>query len=621
MGRPGAVPREPAAASSSATAARSRSSSATPSSRSSAHRHARGRRRARDAGRARDPRGDRRAHRENPASTCTSGSASTRARRSWHLRPAGRGRGNGRRRRHQHRQPARERGAARRHPRRRGDLPGDGGGDRVPPARAGPGEGQEREPVRAWEVLGSKEDAARAASDAPFVGRRNASCRARGALDAVVRDRRATLATVIGSRDRQEPPGRRAGAPGRARSERLLGPLPRVRRGHHVLAGGRDRKEAAGIAVSDDDRTSSRPSSARCSSGSDRRRGRAAEVAAAFAHLIGAPSDAARHLRGRGITRSELHWGVRRLFELLPERPLVLVFEDLHWAEPTLLELLAFLCERPKGPILVLAKARPELAETGAAIAAPGPRPRRHRDRAHGARRERQRAAARRARSAGRRRLRGRARSGNARRQPALPRGDRCACSRTRAARRRRGGRLRRAAGADEPPVADRLPPRPALGRGEAGRRRTLRSSGTLFWTGAVAHLDGGRRGRRAARRARPPRPRPADAVSNVAGELEWAFKHVAHPRRRVRAAAEARSGRGCTRGAPSGLGPPRRRGALDRDRRLPPRAGAASSRARSATPTPSRPSRRPSTRWRGQPRRPNAARGSARPSASTRAR
>jgi tetratricopeptide (TPR) repeat protein len=54
----------------------------------------------------------------------------------------------------------------------------------------------------------------------------------------------------------------------------------------------------------------------------------------------------------------------RRLCETLArERPLVLVFDDLHWAEPTFLELLELVAERGEGPILVVCLARDELLE------------------------------------------------------------------------------------------------------------------------------------------------------------------------------------------------------------------------------------------------------------------
>ena len=57
-------------------------------------------------------------------------------------------------------------------------------------------------------------------------------------------------------------------------------------------------------------------------------------------------------------------WAVRRLFEALAhKRPLVLLFEDVHWAEPTLLDLIEQLAERATGRILVLCIARPELLD------------------------------------------------------------------------------------------------------------------------------------------------------------------------------------------------------------------------------------------------------------------
>jgi DNA-binding SARP family transcriptional activator len=59
----------------------------------------------------------------------------------------------------------------------------------------------------------------------------------------------------------------------------------------------------------------------------------------------------------------ETFWAVRRLFEALAgERPVVLVFEDLHWAELTLLDLIEYLTATG-APILLLGLARPELLE------------------------------------------------------------------------------------------------------------------------------------------------------------------------------------------------------------------------------------------------------------------
>jgi DNA-binding SARP family transcriptional activator len=55
---------------------------------------------------------------------------------------------------------------------------------------------------------------------------------------------------------------------------------------------------------------------------------------------------------------------VRLFFEWnARDRPLVLVFDDVHWAEPALLDLAEQLGERAEGPILTLCLARPELRE------------------------------------------------------------------------------------------------------------------------------------------------------------------------------------------------------------------------------------------------------------------
>jgi class 3 adenylate cyclase/tetratricopeptide (TPR) repeat protein len=61
----------------------------------------------------------------------------------------------------------------------------------------------------------------------------------------------------------------------------------------------------------------------------------------------------------------EIAWAVRRLLEsLASERPVVVVFDDLHWAELTFLRLVQYLGEfcRDK-PILIVGCSRPEVAE------------------------------------------------------------------------------------------------------------------------------------------------------------------------------------------------------------------------------------------------------------------
>ena len=65
------------------------------------------------------------------------------------------------------------------------------------------------------------------------------------------------------------------------------------------------------------------------------------------------------------LTSEEAFGAVRRLIEALGhERPLVLVVEDIHWAEPSLLDLLDDLCDWVRdAPVMLLCLARPELLD------------------------------------------------------------------------------------------------------------------------------------------------------------------------------------------------------------------------------------------------------------------
>ena len=63
---------------------------------------------------------------------------------------------------------------------------------------------------------------------------------------------------------------------------------------------------------------------------------------------------------------AELFWGIRELLEgLARTRPVVLVIDDVHWAAPTLLDLVEHLVERVvDAPILVVCTARPLMLES-----------------------------------------------------------------------------------------------------------------------------------------------------------------------------------------------------------------------------------------------------------------
>jgi class 3 adenylate cyclase/tetratricopeptide (TPR) repeat protein len=70
-----------------------------------------------------------------------------------------------------------------------------------------------------------------------------------------------------------------------------------------------------------------------------------------------------------GLTRTtvsvdETIWAARKLVEIIARsKPLILIFEDIHWAEPTFLDLIEHLTGTTSAPLFVLATARDELLE------------------------------------------------------------------------------------------------------------------------------------------------------------------------------------------------------------------------------------------------------------------
>ena len=91
----------------------------------------------------------------------------------------------------------------------------------------------------------------------------------------------------------------------------------------------------------------------------------AAEVAARLSLALG-PGNGGR------LDGAEIFWAARRLFEALARsRPLLVVFEDLHWAESTFLDLVESLAvQHGRSPVVLVCVARPELIEQRPAWAA-----------------------------------------------------------------------------------------------------------------------------------------------------------------------------------------------------------------------------------------------------------
>jgi class 3 adenylate cyclase len=99
--------------------------------------------------------------------------------------------------------------------------------------------------------------------------------------------------------------------------------------------------------------------------------------------LIGGDSEAARlgpvlaSFLGHGEPRSteESFWAVRRLLErLASDVPLIVVVDDIQWAEPLFWDLLDHLVEWTAAPVLLIALARPELRELRPELTQPGRR-------------------------------------------------------------------------------------------------------------------------------------------------------------------------------------------------------------------------------------------------------
>ena len=89
------------------------------------------------------------------------------------------------------------------------------------------------------------------------------------------------------------------------------------------------------------------------------------------------PADAVADLLGLAIgvleavhgerSQQEISWAAREWAQLMSQtQPLVLVFEDIHWAEEPLLALIEHMTPVVRGPLLILCLARPDLLDVRA---------------------------------------------------------------------------------------------------------------------------------------------------------------------------------------------------------------------------------------------------------------
>jgi len=227
------------------------------------------------------------------------------------------------------------------------------------------------EPVSVWEVVRERPADAPTWRDTPLVGRDDELHALREFAEATLGRPEPGLATVVGS-------------PGIGKSRLLaqlldeLDPDCAVYRGRCLPYGegitywpvNEILKAAAGILHDEDAVSSSAKLGALLEGLPTADADQLRTVATAVSHLSGVATTPQGTYASEELSQAELHWGLRRLFELLAgQRPTVLLFEDLHWAEPTLLEFLRFMLDGVAGvPLLLLGSARPEAVETGSPL-------------------------------------------------------------------------------------------------------------------------------------------------------------------------------------------------------------------------------------------------------------
>lgn len=206
------------------------------------------------------------------------------------------------------------------------------------------------EPVLAYRFLDVLPDvsAFTRAIRSPFVGRREELTILEMTLARAIRDRTPQLATIVG------PPGI-----GKSRLAREL-----VQRADAQVFVGRCLSYGEGITYWPLAEVAAQLGDVR-----------SALEGEAEGELAASRIEAALGAAASDVPREEIAWGFRRLFEALARRePLIVVIDDIHWAEPTLLDLIEYIgAFASDAALLLLCMSRPDLFEARPTWAAPKP--------------------------------------------------------------------------------------------------------------------------------------------------------------------------------------------------------------------------------------------------------
>ena len=211
------------------------------------------------------------------------------------------------------------------------------------------------DPVAAYELLAVRPDAPglRRRIDSPIVGREPELATLRHALDRTIHGRECHLFTVLGD----------AGV-GKSRLVEEFGRTgaaeARILRGRCLAYGDGITywpiveivKEAVGIKGADTPEQARERIEEALAAADD-----APRIAASIEQILG--------LTGTDLGEGETLWAARRFVETIAlDRPLIVTIEDIHWAEPTLLDLLEGIADWSRdAPILLVCTSRPEILE------------------------------------------------------------------------------------------------------------------------------------------------------------------------------------------------------------------------------------------------------------------